>query len=414
MGVNMTRWISGAVLLGTMLGVAVQAQAPRTVPIRVRETAGIRRNGYPAHASVTLPRGAMPEAANARLMLNGKEVPGQFAATEKWPDGSVQALDVDWNASLGPSEEATFQLEYGAQVKAETTARGLIVSETPESIQVGSVRFSKSAMPLLASVNYRQEDVGSGPNGFTITDAVGASYDMAKAENLTADVLKRGPLFVVIRYTGQMPLSGGGRVPFTILIEMPNSKTWWKATATFDDAGKRVRSIAFHTPFALGAFPWVWDFGTGSWSYGSLRNKTDSVTFTQAVTPAPIKGAAAPLKGTPEGRSWEIATGPKGQEQPYETNAGRRLTVGEGWGHIQDAKEAIAFAVDGFGREAGTYVMSLDGEGHLLVQLIPAQPAARHQLAIYEHFVATPVPIGAVTSPVSMLSPLEVTVGKAQ
>jgi hypothetical protein len=225
---------------------------------------------------------------------------------------------------------------------------------------------------------------------------------MSHAENVKADILKRGPLFVVIRYSGQLHLGGDARVPFTILVEMPNSKTWWKATATFDDAAKRVHAVAFHSPLALGAFPWVWDFGTGSWSYGSFRNKTDSVVFTQIVT-------------TPGNGKWSIATGPKGQEQLYEATAGRRLAVAEGWGHIQDAKEAIAFAIDGFGRDPGTYTITLDGEGHTMVQLAPAKPAARrHQLAIYQHFVATPVPVGAVTSPVSMLNPLEVTVGKGK
>ncbi|MEO8681542.1 MAG: hypothetical protein ABI665_21025 [Vicinamibacterales bacterium] len=404
----MTRWICGGVVVMTMLGAALSAQGPGAVAIRVKETAGIRRNGYPAHARVPIPRGAMANPTKARLMLNGKEVPGQYTAIDKWPDGSVQALDVDFNASVAPGEETTFQLEYGPEIKAEVTARGLVVSETPEHIQVGTVKFSKTAMPLLASVNYRQEDIGPGPNGFAITDAVGASYDMSTAEAVKAEIVKGGPLFVVLRYTGQLPLSGGGRLPFTIIVEMPNSKTWWKATATFDDPGQRVRSIAFHSPLALGAFPWVWDFGTGSWSYGSLRNKTDSVVFMQAVTSAPRKAGV----DVPEGK-WEILTGPKGQEQPYEATAGRRPGVAEGWGHIQDAKEAIAFAVEDFGREPGTYTISLDGEGHMAVQLVPARPGTRHQLAVYQHFVATPVPIGAVTSPVSMLSPLMVTLAKS-
>ena len=364
------------------------------ISIHVKETAGIRRNGYPAHAVVPLPKGALDDAAHARLMLNGKEVPGQYAVAAKWPDGSVQTLEVDFNASVAPGEEATFQLEYGADVKAEAAVRGLSVTETPEAIQVGTVRFSKSGSPLLASVNYRQEDIAPGPNGFAITDASGASHDLSQAEDVRAEVLKRGPLFVVIRYTGQMRMAGSARVGFTVLVEMPNSKTWWKATATFDDAAKQVRAITFQSPLALGAFPWVWDLGTGSWSYGSFRNKADSVVFTQTVS------------------GWNIATGTKGQEQPYEQSGGRRPALAEGWGHIQDAKEAVAFAIADFGKTPGTYTVSLDGEGHTSIGLAPEKPAVRHELAVYQHFVATPVPIGAVTSPVSMLNPLMVTMPK--
>ncbi len=316
------------------------AQAPATFNIHVKETAGIRRSGYPAHARVPIPRGALATAADARLVLNGKEAPAQFLSATTWPDGSVQALDVDFNASVGPKEEAVYQLEYGAGVKAEPIARGLSVSETPDAIQVGTVRFSKTAVPLLASVAYRQEDIGPGPNGFAVSDEAGASYDASAADGVKAEIVKRGPLFVVLRYTGQLRIGAEYRVPFTIQVEMPNSKTWWKATATFDDPARRIRSVTFHSPLTFGALPWTWDFGTGSWSYGVFRNKTDSAVFTQVIT--------SPMTG-----SWTLAAGPKGQEQPYEASAGRRLPVAEGWGHLQDAKEAIAFAIDGFGKLTG-------------------------------------------------------------
>ena len=40
----------------------------------------------------------------------------------------------------------------------------------------------------------------------------------------------------------------------------------------------------------------------------------------------------------------------------------------------------------------------------------PAIPSTQQQIVLYEHFVATPVPIGAATNPMAMLSPLSVTV----
>ena len=373
--------------------------AALTFSIQVQDTAGIRRNGFPAHTTASLPRGAMTDVAQARLMLGGKEVPAQFTVASKWPDGSTQSLDVDWNASVGPMETATFLLEVGDGVKAEAAGRGLSVAETADAITVGNVKFNKNAMPMIASVNYRQEDIGPGLNGFVVTDVSGTRVDMSQAESLQVEVRKRGPLFVVVRYTGALRMSGDTRVPFTIDVEMPNSKTWVKASATFDDLSRRVRDVTFHAPLALGAFPWVWDFGTGSWSYGSIRNKTDNVLFTQTVK-SQMNGA------------WTIATGPKGQEQPYEGAGGRRLPVAEGWAHLQDAKEAVAFAIENFGREVGTYSMTIDGEGHVAITFAPIKPVNRLQLSLYQHFVATPVPIGAVTSPVSMMSPLMITMSQ--
>jgi hypothetical protein len=175
---------------------------------------------------------------------------------------------------------------------------------------------------------------------------------------------------------------------------MPNSKSWVKYSAVVDDPAKRIRGLAFHSPVAFGTFPWLWDFGTGSWSYGSFRNANDSVTLTQVVKP----GADG----------WKIENGPKGQEQLYETAGGSRPKIAEGWGHFQDSKEVIAFAFDKFGQQPGTYIVTFDAQGQESFQLIPAQPRTSHQLAVYQHYVGSPTPIGAVTSPASMLNSLVV------
>ena len=52
--------------------------------------------------------------------------------------------------------------------------------------------------------------------------------------------------------------------------------------------------------------------------------------------------------------------------------------------------------------------MTLDGQGQESFQFVPAELSTRHQLAVYQHYVGSPTPIGAVTSPVSMLNPLTV------
>lgn len=386
----------------TFFTVGLGGQTRATVAIRVRETAGIRRSAYPVNARVPFRQGALGDASHARLMVNGAEAPVQLNVESTWPDGSVQSLAVDFNASVGPGEETTAQLEYGDGVKAEAVARGLSVTETADAIQVGNVRFNKTLPPLLLSVKYRQEDIGQGQNGFALLDASGASHDAAGAESLNVEVLRRGPLYVVIKYSGQVSI-GDARVAFTVLAEMPNSKTWVKVTTTVDDPGKRVRELSFHTPLAFSAFPRTWDFGTGSWSYGLLRTASEIATLTQIASPqtTPSSSSAA---------SWQIRSGAKGQEAIAERSGGSRPAIAEGWGHIQDAKEAVAFAMGGFGEQAGTYTMSVDGEGQASYRCAPAQAQTRLSLTVYQHFVATPVPVGAVTSPVAMMHPLVVTV----
>ena len=363
----------------------------------LKETAGIRRSAYPVNARVALRAGALRDASHARLMINGAEAPVQLSVESSWPDGSVQSLAVDFNASVGPGEETRAQLEYGDDVNATVAARGLTVTEEADAIQVGNVRFGKSLSPLLLSVKYRQEDIGPGTNGFALTDAAGVAHGVEDVEGLKVEVLRRGPLYVVIKYIGRVSI-GAARVPFTVLAEMPNSKTWVKVTTTIDDPDRRVREIAFHTALAFSAFPRTWDFGTGSWSYGFLRAAPEIATLTQIVGTAPSSS------------SWQIRSGAKGQETIAERSNGTRPAIAEGWGHIQDAKEAIAFAIGGFGEQQGTYTISVDGDGQTSYRFAPVTPQAQLSLTVYQHFVATPVPVGAVTSPVAMLHPLVVTV----
>jgi hypothetical protein len=391
---HMTLRVFAAVLFGLFITGSDLLAQTRSITLSVKETAGIRRNAYPVNARVPLARGVLKDPGTVRVMNNDREVAAQISAESRWPDESIQSVAVDFNVSIAPREQQTYRLEYGADVKPGATPRGLAVTQTDDAIQVGNVRFNKSKAPLVLSVRYRQEDIGTGANGFTITDSKGRALDLMNAESMKAEVIKTGPLYVVVRYSGKLALDSAYGVGFTVTAEMPNSKTWVKYSASVDDPAKRVQHLTFNQPLAFSTFPWLWDFGTGSWSYGSFRNPTDSVVFTQTVKAG--------------GNDWQIKTGPKGQEQMYEVAGGNRPKLAEGWGHIQDAKEVIAFGFDKFGRQPGTYTASFDGLGQTSFRFVPAQPGTRHEMTVYFHYVASPTPIGAVTSPVSMLYPLVV------
>jgi len=391
-------WIAAA---ATLVVARPAAQSSGRVTVRVTETAGIRRTNYPATTRVRFPRAALADAAHVRLLSSGKEVPAQVGVESSYPDGSVEWLTLDFNVALAPRESAAYVLEYGADIKRSVEARGLSVTQDADGVQIGSVRLGLTGEPLIRSVKYRREDIGPGANGFAITDSAGKTHDGRSAQQLKVQVLKRGPIAVVVQYAGRLPLTPEYAVEFATLVEMPSGKTWVKTTTNIDDPQKRVRDLSFHTPLALGAQPWTWDFGTGSWSYGVLRSPGESVTLSQSV------GPAQPTK-------WEIRSGQKGSEQPYEQNGVHRPSVAEGWGHIQDQSEAVAFAIADFGTEAGSYSTTLDGDGQLTFRWAPARALPHLQLTVYEHFVATPVPVGAVTSPVSMLNPLAVSVSNSR
>ena len=382
-------------LLALLAGPQPAAQGRRTATIRVSETSGIRRTEYPVRARVSVPQRALADGSHVRLRVDdgsSTAVPAQYTVAAKWPDASVQSLDVDFNVTLAPAQMRTYLVEYGPDVAADAAPRGLAVTEDAAVIQVGNVKFNRSGAPLMSSATYvRSEFIGQFPearNGFAVIDRMGTRHDLSTAEALNAEIIERGPLAVVLRYSGSLSIGAGYAVPFTLMLEMPNSKSWVKLSASVNDPGRRVREIAWHTPLALGAQPWVWDFGTTRWTYGALRNPADSVVMSHAAV-----------------GDWTVSTGPKGREQLYETSSIDRSTFG-GWGHVQGAKEVVAFAIEGMSTRAGTYRVAIDGEGQTSFRVAAAAPQLRHELTVYEHFVSTPVQIGAATSPATILSPL--------
>jgi hypothetical protein len=394
----LARVMAGALITGGC-GVFALAQAPATIKLQITEMAGIRRNQFPVSTGISLKQGELKDPAHLKLLLGATEVPVQATADSRWPDGSVSTLMLDFNASPGPAESLNYTLQYGDGVASSAAARGLTVTEDATGFQVGNVRFNKSASPLIASVKYRDEAIAAGLNGLTIVDANGQTHDLSSVDNLSATLVKQGPLVATIRYAGTLAI-GGTNVPVTLSVEMPSSKSWVKLTARVSSRTPAFREIALSTPFSVGS-PVIWDFGTSRWTYGSLRNAGDRVIMTTTVRSASES-------------TWRVTATTAGRDQEVERSAGTPTTLGPappatfaGWGHVQGAKEVVAFAVGGIDRP-GTHRLSVDGSGQTSFRFEAAQPLDVLELTVYEHFVSTPVQIGAATSPAAILSPLSV------
>lgn len=382
---------------GVLLGVVALARpmAPRAqgtterIPLTVHEAGGIRRSAFPAMIRVPFGRGLYRDAPPLRLTLNGADVPSQTTITGTWPDGSVQWLDVDFTTSPGPDETLTYQIEYGAGVTPAPPPRGLTVAELGEAIQIGNVRISRRASPLVASVAYRDEAIGPGDNGFIATDTGGRTYALAAASDLACEIVKRGPLMVSLRYTGSLAV-GATTLPFTIGVEMPSSKSWVRLTADIPDPQRTLAGVALASPLSLGPTPWVWDFGTGRYTYGQLRNATDRVRFEKIGTT----------------NSWSVTTVVNGRSQVTETGTWTTAPFA-GWAHLQGAKEVVAVVMEG-ARDYQGVSMEFGADGQSRFALTPPNGSSRHRLGVYEHFVSVPVQIGAATGPSAILSPLEI------
>jgi hypothetical protein len=376
------------------------AQETRSVAITVRETAGIRRTQFPVAAEVTLPRGAAADPARMRLTTadSPEAVPGQFTPDTRWPDGSIARLTVYFNVSIGPTESRSYRLEFGDRVEPVPAPPGLAVVEGVDAIQVGNIRFGRTGSPLVLSASYRSgEFIGQGSNTLIVVDSAGARHGLSEAPDLAVEVVRSGPLSVALRYTGMIPLDAGYSTPVVVTFDLPNSKAWFKASTVVADPARRVREVVFDTPLAFGAHPWTWDVATMNGSYGAFRNPTDAAALVYTV----------PRSGPP---TWHIETGTEDQLAPYETSTAGQAAPISGWWHVQDAARAVAFIVEDFGATPGTYTVRLNGLGQTSIGFAPAGAPGEHRLTLFEHFVSTPVALGAATSPKSALSPLAVTV----
>jgi len=90
------------------------ATADLDVPLTLLETAGVPRQGVPASASVPFPRGHVKSAEALWLAgAGGRAVPVQRQVLERWPDGSIRFLLLDFLADVQARGHATYTLHEG-------------------------------------------------------------------------------------------------------------------------------------------------------------------------------------------------------------------------------------------------------------------------------------------------------------
>jgi hypothetical protein len=139
------------VALLTLLALAPLAAgaAPLSVPLAVRETAGVARRGEAATAAVPLPRGRVRDAAALWLARpDGGAALAQTAVLERWPDGSLRWLLLDFVADVAARGQATYVLRDGKRPKPPAGAR--LRTETRAAtlrVDTGVLRVDVSADP---------------------------------------------------------------------------------------------------------------------------------------------------------------------------------------------------------------------------------------------------------------------------
>jgi len=217
---------------------------------------------------------------------------------------------------------------------------------------------------------------GKGPNG----------------KPTVGEIVRQGPLAVALRFTGTEALRGSRSVESVVDLTFPRSKSWVRIDWTIDDPNALVAGLGINLSLNLMAENTLVDFGAGSYVYTTLKN------------------AESALLDAQQGK-WTIQQGTGENLTPFATSTATNRSV-EGWAHMMDRQACTAFAFHGMNDPTGGSIRAR-GDGQLSAMRYFARDpmiarAGPKRLTAWFHFVPMPVQIGALTSPQSMMAPLEI------
>jgi hypothetical protein len=308
------------------------------------------RRHEPVTCGVPWPRGALADASRLTLADGeGKPVPLQTRVLDRWPDGSVRWLLLDWQASV--SGMATYHLNLAPERPASPPAApGLRASgqEGQVAVDTGVAQFLLRAggpFPFASGA-------AAGRARFTVEDKAGAVYEPRIAR---VQVEEAGPLRAVVRLEGE--LAGQGREP---LGEFAARLHFFAGSATvrFD--------LTLRNPRRAEHPGGLWDLGDP----GSVYIRDAALT----VAPPPGEGAALVRYSAEVGAPFESAPPPL---ELYQDSSG-----GDNWqstNHI-NRNRVVPNSFRGYRLRAGgaertglraTPALSLTRAGHTLAAAVP-------------------------------------------
>lgn len=412
------RWfvaIAGCLALKALC--PTHALPAETLQIEVRETAGIRRFGYPV--AVKLP--AISNSATElrfRLREGDKPVPAQFRYEAA--EGGPGIWWLDFNLSMTPNERRTLMVEYGPDVAADAEPHGLELKPTAEGFEVRngshlSWSLGRDFASLLKSVDAGDlQYLRSDGVRLEIEGANGA-LDARDAQTAAPHVLRAGPLVVAIRYELSPKAGPLAETKTTVDLTFPVSKSWVQVDVEIEDPRQAVQSVRAEIAQKLAApaeeEPTLVDFGAASLVYMSLAPGT--IGKLRASTAAGPPNTDAP--DSPR-RSWEVLRGKRELLESFVVQpAGADRAAAEGWAHVMDRGRCLALAVDEFGlRDTDSIEVAAEGDVTLSRRFAAreAGSSVRKHFRFWLHFVGFPPHVTAATSPQAMLSPLSVRISK--
>jgi hypothetical protein len=390
----------------------------------VRETAGIRRFGYPIGAVLEL-REPLPAGTRFRLLQDGQPIEAQLRPFSR-PSGRsggdgdlIAGVAIDFEGNFLPRETRRYSLELGTDVlPGPEPSHGLKVEPSGDGFRVanGALEYvvPRDLNGLLRSVKTPAlEWITRSGRGLLLRSKDGARVSLggeAAGSPVKARIAKDGPIDCVIVFErGEVGLPG---VSAKVDLEIPRSKSWVRVDCTVNDPRGVVTGLEADLELALGDGPTLGDFGAGSLVYATLA-KGQAAVLEAGGAPGWAVGDAPGKSPDAGAAAWRVLRGAAGQLEPYVLGpTGGKGPPAEGWAHVMDARRCTAVAVADFARRTADSI-EVEASGHVAISRgfhspdTKSPPATEKRLTFWLHFVDMPPHVGAVTSPQSMQAPLE-------
>ncbi len=193
----------------------------RTVPIELVRTRSETSAGWhnePVTAGLPVPKGVLRDMSDVLLRdETGAPVPIQGRVLDRWSDGSVRWLLVDFLASIGLQAEGRYTLSVGTGASRDVTTdssmarRGVAVVEAPGAIVVdtGAARFTtRVAGPFpFDAVQIRGTDaIDTARSGLQVRLSDGREL-VSRVDRI--EIEDRGPIRATLRWQGRLGTSQG-------------------------------------------------------------------------------------------------------------------------------------------------------------------------------------------------------------
>lgn len=220
-----------------------------SVPLVVRDTAGIDRRAEPVSCGVPFPRGAVRDEKFLRLRDgDGKPLPLQVAALVRWPDGSLKWARIDFAATSTGKSEKRYEL-FSGQGQAALSGDQIVVRPSCRDIVVQSgicqYALSLGAPGFFSSITSGcRELLDPGATRLVITEDHGGEHVFVAR---SMEVESSGPVRATVRVTGSI----GMNAPIDVIARL-----------TFFAGTPAVRlDVTVRNPRAVSHPGGFWDLG---------------------------------------------------------------------------------------------------------------------------------------------------------